>query len=202
MSLLCCCGPIHDSCTHELWEQLHKTSRQKERKWSRGDILLLAGCDLQWRRMMRIKAPAELKTFPCLPPLFKVRPILALQLAAGHGPCRDCSLDTQSADVSGRGRIRPCLPSLSPVHTNRGRGVPHFLSARHWNLKLRHRGIDELSGTALQSCQGLTPWKWAGPGEKANSLISEGTATFWRARGRADRCTSLMYAGFNVAGAK
>ena len=49
-------------------------------------------------------------------------------------------------------------PSWSSAHVNGGRAVPHFLSSRHWNLKLRHCGIDELSGVTLQSCQGLTPW--------------------------------------------
>lgn len=80
------------------------TTRKKERK---KDFLLRAGCNLQRRRMMRIKTPAELKTFPCLPPLFKVGPIFALELSVGLGRCRKCSLGTSSADVSGKGHIHP-----------------------------------------------------------------------------------------------
>lgn len=87
--------------------------------------------------------------------------------------------------------VRPCWarsPSLSSVFTSAGLAAPHFLSSRHWNLKLRPSGIDELSGDPAELSGADIP-KSARPGKMPNSLISEGTATFRRPRGRADRCT-------------
>lgn len=87
--------------------------------------------------------------------------------------------------------VRPCWarsPSLSSVYTSAGLAASHFLSSRHWNLKLRPSGIDELSGDPAE-LSGTDILKWAGPGKMPNSLILEGTATCRWPRHRADRCT-------------
>lgn len=166
------------------WQKKFKLDkRQKERESSRADILLLAGRHLQWEQMMRIKAPAELKTFPCPPPLFKVRPFLALQLAEGRRPAKGrqpwhtvgwrlgertrsslaWALAVLKLCACDRRASRPSFPVISSLK-------PQITAL--WNWWAVRRDPAELSGADTL--------KWTGPGEMANSLISEGTATFWR----------------------
>lgn len=130
------------------------------------------------------KSSCRAENLPVSPSIIQgIRPFLALQLAEGRRPAKGrqpwhtvgwrlgertrsslaWALAVLKLCACDRRASRPSFPVISSLK-------PQITAL--WNWWAVRRDPAELSGADTL--------KWTGPGEMANSLISEGTATFWR----------------------